>query len=311
MSALYLRQARLVVGATQIDFGPSDGLRFSFHVSKNPKAQQPNAAQVHISNLSKETRDKIASAFDPALVGPQNPGLTTVTLWAGYAGTADQPGTMGIVFKGHSINSISTRAGADWETRILAIAGVLTNDVRVTQTYSAGVDFATIMQKVLQAAGSAVKDIDFTQAIARVQKGDFKGAFDQVFKRGFVVSGPAMRALNNYLTPKGFEIYEQDGKVQCLHIGEVLPGQAIALGPSTGLIGTLSPIRDSQLPGVQIIRGRSLLRHEMQIGTALSLQSEVATGIYKVRKLTHVGDTHGPNWYTDFEAIHCANLVEA
>src|SRR5262249_45402650 len=139
--------------------------------------------------------------------------LTSVTLQAGYRGTSGQPGTLGVIFKGHSTQVVSTRAGADWETRILASSGILASEHRTTRTFPANFDMAGLIKELLGDLKQSLSDVDMSQVLKRVSAGDFTAAFDQIFKKPFAFEGRVMSKIDDYMRPLGFELSEQDGKM--------------------------------------------------------------------------------------------------
>lgn len=302
MSALYGRRASLQVGTLLIPFDGNEGLRITFRVSRNVKATEPNTAHIAVFNLSDQSRAQIAAALqplDPVYYGPPIPGSDFVELQAGYGGS------IGRIFKGRSVSVTNTRKGPDWVTEILAKDGQVTNDVMVRKTLPRGLSLGAIVSQVASEIKRTVSNLDISQVVTKAGAGDFAGA-THVFSEAFSVSGLGMKELDKMLRPAGVEISEQDGKLILLDVRSPLVGKAIELSDSTGLIGAVDPVKDDKLPGAFIIKARTLLRHELGIGSAVAMSSSSpggTKGVFKIRKLVVAGDTHGGEWMTEFEAV--------
>jgi hypothetical protein len=84
------------------------------------------------------------------------------------------------------------------------------------------------------------------------------------------------------------------------------------ISPMTGLVGhvakstrkierenTATKAKETTL--WQMAAGTCLLLPELKPGMGFALQSEAANGVYLATKIRHVGDTHGREWYTEWE----------
>lgn len=301
---LYTRVAELVVGTVKIPFDGVDGLRIAFKIEKNPKTTEPNHCAIEIFNLNKDSRDAISTGLNPTFVGPQHPGLTTVTLSAGYASSVAGVGAMGAIHVGHTHSIVHARNKADWSTKILSMDGLLSNEIRLAQTLKGKQTLGAVVGSLVKQMKEKVSTLDTTQVQERLKSGDFQGAFDS-FTKAVSFSGLGMAQLDRLLKPAGYELTEQDGKLILLGTKETLKGEAILLSSDTGLIGTIDPIVDDKRPQDFIVKARCLLNHEIEIGSGIVIDSEVFDhkGLFKVRKLEHHGDTHGSEWLTEFEAV--------
>ena len=112
--------------------------------------------------------------------------------------------------------------------------------------------------------------------------------------------------------------YSEDGKVNIINIVQE-PGNRIkSYGPRNGLLGTPSQnelgISCEVLldPSVNIntffhIDNERIAGYQYQVGQPVrSLDNE---GIYRVIRLTHIGDTRGEDWKTSIEAVSQAGIL--
>lgn len=290
------------------DGAPADqpeGLRIQFRVAKNPRAKEPNTAKIEIYNLNKRTRDEFDAALKRAsetlaqanLVGPPLPGFASndasVRLDAGYKGGHGQ------IFKGHATEIVHSHEGPNWVTRILASDGAITNQIHVKFHQKKGMTPGAIIKTIVDEIGKKFKDLNLADVYKKVQAGDLNAPVDAL-KRALSFSDIGMSGLDKYLTGTGYEVSEQDGVLQLLHINEIAdPANVVVLNSDTGLVGRVLPVRDDKRPDAFIIKAQSLLRHEIFIGSGVQIDGAV----YKVRELTHAGDTYGSDWTTTFEAV--------
>lgn len=299
--ALYDRRAELRVATLKILFQENAGLRLQFTVQKKQNANQPNTATITVYNLNQQSRDALSSIFipDPATFGHNLLRKAGVYLAAGYGGTPSAPATMGPIFKGTVQSVAHSRDGADWVSKILAADGVYHNQLPVNISFAKGTDLGTMINTVVDNITGQIGNLDLSQIKKRAAEGDIKGAIVAT-ARSLNFTGLALPKLTGFLKNSyGLGLSIQDQALLLLAVDEVLGG--IELSADSGLIGVVEPVRDDKNPGVVRLKVESLLRHELSIGAAVSLKSEVQKGVYKIVKLHHTGDTHGPKWVTSLE----------
>lgn len=305
--ALFDRRVHVQVAKVAIDFnvsepaaGEADGFKIRFHVEKNPRARQPNIVNLEIHNLAKATRDALDRATTLVL-GPPLPGQSAeavpVIIEAGYAGGH------GVIFSGHGTEIVHSHEGPNMVTRIAAADGYLSNEVTIKTSHAKGLTQGQVITNFLDALKKARPDLKVADAYARAKAGDVNGAADTL-KRAFVSSGLAITGLTKHLEGTGLEVSEQDGVIQLLALKEIAdPTNIVVLGPDTGLVGKVLPVRDDKRPNDFIIKAQSLLRHEIFIGSGVRFVGTSSDGLFKIRELTHIGDTYGHEWNTSFEAV--------
>lgn len=295
---LFGRVAKLKIGSVGISFSKDDDLRMIFKIEKNNKTTEPNKGQFEIYNLSQHSRQQLNTSIDPNFVGPpvSIAQKYPLSFEAGYSETH------GIVFKGHAHSIIHTVQGPDVITKIIGLDGMLTNEVRVKFTIKEPASPGDVLTKLFQALKKSVGSLDISQAVKKAKEGDLAGAAND-FLSGVTFSGLGKKEIEKILGPLGYEASEQNGQLQLLKINEALTNAAIVLSGNTGLIGTIEPVKDDKRPNDLIIKASSLLRHELGVNSGVRINSEVMAGLFKIRKLEHMGDTHGSAWRTDFEAV--------
>jgi len=107
---------------------------------------------------------------------------------------------------------------------------------------------------------------------------------------------PARDVLHELYAPEGALWSIQDGVLQVLNIGGVLPGAALKVAPGTGLMG--SPTVTDK--GVDC---RIVLNPAVRCGMVIALQSAVASGGYTVTKFGHSAHWTGLTWETKIQAV--------
>jgi hypothetical protein len=261
-------------------------LRISFHVEKTAVGK-PNDATIKIYNLAPSTESRISDEF------------TDVVLNAGY-----KTG-IGLIFKGNITLVSREKTGPDTITEIACGDG--DEDYRnafLNETVAAGTDDNHV---ITRAAGSftagTVQGPSQIPSTARA--------------RGRVLTGPTRDVLESIARANGCNWSIQDGRLVVLPADQMLPGSAILISPSTGMVGAPT-VTDK---GFKV---KTLLNWQYKIGGAVKIDSAYAqmkakkllnsktsaqrarlppNGICKVVKITHTGDTRGNDWYSELETV--------
>lgn len=298
--ALYDRRAELRVATLRVLFEENAGLRLQFNVEKRADSSQPNTATISVYNLNQASRNLLSSIVmpDPATFGHNLLRQAGIYLAAGYGGTPAAPATMGPIFKGTVQSVAHSREGADWVSKILAVDGAYHNQIPINISFAKGTNLAQLIGGMVDSLASKISTLDFGQLKKRVLAGDISGAIVATTK-ALNISGLALPELKAFIQPYNLELSVQDGELLMTAVDEVLGG--VELSGASGLIGAVEPVRDEKNPGVQTLKCQSLLRHEFKIGAGVRLNSLVQVGNYKIRKLHHSGDTHGPKWLSELQ----------
>ncbi|NNB89939.1 phage protein [Corallococcus exiguus] len=275
MSELFGRQVVVQVEDTQVT-----GLRCVFRVVRT-SGVEPNTAEVTLYNLAETTRRHLSQVH-----------RAQVRLSAGYTGT------VGLLFSGQArrVGGVQhVRSGPDWLTRVECGDGetALTTS-RITRSFAPG----TSVRQVARALADTLNGVDMgnlEKALTQVQ--------DVPFPHGFSTQSRTADELTTLLASRGLSWSIQDGRLQVLGASEVEPGQAVLLTPETGLMGSPEYNTPDKAKGPPTLKVRSLLQPSLRPGVLVQVRAAAVQGDFKVLKVTHNGDTHGPGWLSECETV--------
>lgn len=264
-------------------------LRCTFEITKSGYAEA-NQSIIKIYNLNPSDENKVIKQGQ------------RIVIEAGYVGSQ-----YGKIFDGQIVQVI--RSKEDAVDYIITIVS-MDND-RYT---SYGLINTTVAAK--QTARSAVDVLTNNAAVATEQ-----GVISEMgitYPRGKVMFGMSKDYLAQIAKSANATYYSEDGKVNIINIVQE-PGNRIkSYGPRNGLLGTPSQnelgISCEVLldPSVNIntffhIDNERIAGYQYQVGQPVrSLDNE---GIYRVIRLTHIGDTRGEDWKTSIEAVSQAGIL--
>ena len=246
-------------------------LRVTFRVAKNNKGE-PNQCELDIYNLSPDRRQVV-----------ENEGADVV-IEAGYTGQISQ------IFKGDLSFGENLREGTDWITSLeVADGGKQVRKARVQRQTAAGASITTVMEDLTATLG-----LDIGNLRDKLGEGSLREGLDS-FSTGRVLSGATWGELKRLTRSLGLEVSIQDGSLQFLRPGEATNEGPAIVDQSTGLVG--SPERGDK----GIVKCTTLIRPQINPGRRVRLTSAALDGDYVCQSITHTGDTHGQNWYSDME----------
>lgn len=249
-------------------------LRVAFEVVKT-RTSDPNTCEVTISNLAEHTRAEFA----------RKP--LYVQLDAGYDGHAQR------LFAGDLHWGASQRDGATWSTRLALGDGLRAlSFANVSRSFRGGVSAYDGVRECAAALGLPLRVSPAVQAALRAQ-----------YAGGLAMHGRARDNLDRLLDPVGAEWSIQDGRLQVLLASEVRSEQAFVVSEQTGLVGSPSTAAPTDKGGKPVTTLRTLLYPAINPGARIKVQSQAVSGILKVRRVSHSGDTHGEDWTTEIEAV--------
>lgn len=242
-------------------------LRVTFEVERS-LLRSPNKAQIAIYNLASQT------------VGEINQPGAVVSLVAGYQETAE------VIFRGDLQRIEVQREGPDLVSRILSRDGGIAWTRGISASLSGGdLSLSGAVQRIATAMGLLVPSTT-RDALA-----------GQRLRRAVALHGQGARTLDTLLRSAGYDWSIQSGALQVLAVGAALPERPVILSPQTGLVG--SPVQAERGNGWV---AQSLLQPKIAPGRAVVLQSERASGDYRVVRVVHRGDTHGAGvWSSELE----------
>lgn len=269
MANLYDRVATL-----QVDTIVLAELRFAFKIERTLRPR-PGKAEVKVWNLTSSHRDQLDS-----LDG------VSVVLDAGYMATGTAT-----LFSGTLRRVSHERAeGNTWITKVEGEdGGRQRRTARTLRSFRPGTPLRTVFLALAQDFGvDAGNTSQATSSAALAQVGN-------AVVCGTTLRGSVAEALDEFCRGASLEWSIQNGALQILPIGTALSGQAIVLGPDSGLIG--SPTKEQR----GRVKFRSLINPEIMPGKQVQLQSRIVTGAFRVEKCSWSGDTEGQDWYVDGE----------
>jgi len=298
MSRLYKRKVTLRVGDAAGEGLDLSALRIRFQV-RQWDLLTPNTANIRVWNLSDETALQIDREF------------TRVVLEAGY-----EEGPFGTIFDGSIIQAKRGRENAT-DSYVDIVAG----DGDQAYNYA-------IINTSLAAGSTAADRLDvLTKAFGEhgVRPGFAPEMPKNALPRGKVMFGMArdhLRSLGHSTETKPFV---QNGELQLVPLGGVIPGPALVLTADTGMVGIPEQTHD----GIHV---RCLLNPEIKMGRAvqidnasinraplsLSLQGQLQNaflprvaddGFYRVIVAEHHGDTRRDEFYSDLTCIAIGDPV--
>lgn len=270
MGELYLRRVEVEIIPALNQGIKITELRTKFKCEKNNEGH-PNKASIEIYNLSDKTR---------ALFEAKN---TRVQLSIGYLGLRPN-GLLGTGFQGSSnveavfIGNISKvkhdRDNVDIVTKLeVKDGGNKFRNSRLDKGFPPGVKIKDIIQELADSMGLPVSSL--------------QGIPDKNYANGFTVSGLVRDHLNKLALNYKFEWSIQDETLQIIPQDKTTDDGEILLTPDSGLLGV--PAKTDK--GVEF---SCLIQPRLKPGKRVRIESRTLTGSFKLRKVSHEGDsTHG------------------
>lgn len=254
-----------------------EGLRIRFKVRKTLRPD-PNSLDLHAYNLGANTR----STFDAARI--------PIVLLAGYEKSRS------VIFSGISRAVDHVREGQDWRTRIHAGDGDRAFRSFSAFSFGPGTPVAKVLERIAWDLG-----IDVGDAIAKLRRGDFRGAVDKTFLQGYAATGRSVKELDRVAKAIGLEWSIQDGSLQLLEPDASTQAETVVLAADSGLIGSPEHKMPDQAGAAPLLVARCLLNGQILPGQIVSLETSSRAGLYRVESVEHAGDTHGSEWTTTWE----------
>lgn len=277
MTEQYQRRLTLEIGKVKIEAaGGSESLRVVFAIERDTEPY-PNSAEIAIYNLSPKTRGKIAGSE------------IVCRLSAGYGDDEKQ------IFYGILRKIAHTRTGTDIVTSVSMGDGEEGPKVAtINRCFAVGTPVANVLDTIISATRFGKGNI-----------GEIAGQklpFGQTLIQPWTFAGPATEALTVFCRSIGVEWSVQAGDLQFLRAATPFTAtQGPLVSPQTGLIG--SPRQELDREGGLLTLGTVLLAPDLIPGVRFQIMSADVSGVFAARKVRHYGDTHGPQWYSDFEAV--------
>lgn len=280
---MFDRLAKIEVGDSEY----SD-LRISFNIEKS-LIGYPNLANIKIYNLSESSMNLFEDA------GVQ------IKLFAGYSDTS-----FPLIFKGEIINVVHAKVGVDWISEIFAQDGAkILNTSVINTTLPAGSTMEQVYDTLVKNMGDVVKGI--TQGLKNCLSGK------RSLLRALQLSGNVKDWLDTLSKNCGFEYSVNDGVIETTPTNTPLSDEApVVINQAGGMLN--SPERTEV--GVNVT---NLLLPSLKLGRTIRIESVAEAinignlffrkippirneGVYRIDKITHVGDTRDNVWETQIQA---------
>jgi hypothetical protein len=301
-AALWNRKCVVTVGLPGGLGKKLEGLRTTFKIEKT-LTSEPNTLELELYNLSPATI---------ALIEMQE---AVVTLEVGYeklsevlyiGGIHHREDTKSVTPHKHRnrprpngntadsttsaqpLSGTTTRDAGDIITRIECSSGLQEmQTATLEETFREGTPILQVLEKAAGKLGVTLGQIDATK---------FTGALEN----GLTVSGFVSDIMDELVGDAEADWSIQDDALQVLGKDLTLLDGMVILASEpfggTGLIGSPSRTDKGCI-------GRSLLNPKIVPGRLLTIKSRNVNGTFKCVKVTYQGDTHGEDWYADFEAV--------
>jgi hypothetical protein len=267
-ATLFHREAEVVVDSIR-----ATGLRFQFKAEKSLE-KAPNTLDLSITNLATGTRAGMRTKGAP------------VILLAGYRGRVEQ------VFSGDARSIDHVKSGAEWVTRVKCGDGEKQyRFARVAESFAPGTTAAAVVRQLARKLGIDTTGLDDS----------ISGLATKVYQHGYSAWGRASDELDKVLAAHGLTWSVQDGRIQVLADGSASKGRAIVLSSDTGLVGSPEHGTPQKKGKPSILKARSLLQPSIRPGSVVELRARSVKGQFRCVKVTHTGDTHGNEWFSDLE----------
>lgn len=290
----------------------STNVRLAFSIER--QLAGTGARSLTLTNLAPSTiRNIRASALGENQSAPESvvPGTgTRISIKVGYGGA------LSTLFVGNVLKARTERSGADMHTHVEMIdSESFLQDCVFVRTYAAAQAGAppTTLKQILRDIAAAMQ-VQYADKTVRVVAGVALGIPSETYPRGIAFSGTCGDALATVLKPFNMLARVQNGVLTITQVDRYNGDPASVLRPDTGLV---------QAPTATIVLGRqtvafkSLMNPRLvpealvtfqgpgleSLKTGLPRASDAFVGYYKIVKSTFKGDTHGPDWTVDCEAL--------
>lgn len=303
MPAKLNRSARVDIvndsGVLSVETIEGTGLRVAFDVEKSLDFEA-NRCTVWVWNLSRLSRDRAsavvrrkitftqaerlvleaagASSAD-GLVIDTNLGIAHIRLSAGYGRD------LGLIFDGSTEDIRHDHQGVDWRSEFACgDTAVRMREATLYRSYGPGTPVLETVTALIHSMGVMLLPPETAKLAAVLGP--------SVHAYGFTASGPALPLLQEMLSVLQLADYPfswsvQDGQFLLLRTDQTLPLPPVELSPQTGLVGRPHRL---EAGGVEVT---ALLDARYQAGQQVALTSRDVSGVFRVERVRHAGDTRG------------------
>ena len=279
------RQYRILVGGADSGFDVSE-LHCTFRVEK-VLMSRPGFTEVTIYNLSPNLEGTILTE-----------GMRMI-VEAGYQ-SADQ---YGVVFNGSIMSAYRGKENAT--TYSLTLQGLdgdeFLNYGFVNESLSKGQPTRNIVDTCLNKIEAPIETGVISSSLAEAQ-----------MIRGRVLFGQSSDYLRNIARQNNASFYIENGRANIISAPDLPEGEIFSFDETSGLIGmpeqtdagiTFRVLLNPRLHLNSLVRIEENKINQAQRSLGGFVQPLDRSGIYRIVKLVHEGDTRGQTWYTSCEAV--------
>lgn len=257
------RKIRIIIGNQSFS---SDNLYMKFNIEKT-NTSDLNSGEITLYNLSKSTRENISKN-------------QTVIVNAGYNND------IGAIFIGGVQNIRSYLESGDMVTNIEILDGKVIISKKVSKTYEAGTNNLKIINDLIKLSGleaniTAIGKY-FIYSNGKTIYGDLINELSKIVK----ASNSKFYIKNNIITIT----LERSGKV----VSNVINSE-------TGLLETPTKL-DDDYQNVDLYSVKTLLNHNLDIDSIVTIKSLSLNGSYRINKIIHSGSLTD-EFTSEFEVV--------
>ena len=264
MARLYLRNVIVSIQPSSGQAKSISELRIKFK-GKKTEESKPNCMDIEIYNLSQNSRT--------ALEGKN----VLITLEAGYEDTSE------VIFRGDITKVVHTKEGADIVSKMeIADGGNKFRNARVSKGIPPGAKVKQVINELVDATG--------------LTKGSITGIPEAQYANGITLQGLAKDRLDDVCASHDLNWSIQDGAIQIVPKKKTTLDEIIVVSPDTGLIGSPSKTKEG-------IEFKTLLQPTLKPGKRVKIESLFINGIFKLKNVTHGGDSKDGDFFTECEAF--------
>lgn len=252
------------------------GLRVEFQIEMG-SGFNPNTCNLKITGLDKSDREMAIKRG------------TSLELYAGYR-DAGAP----LLYKGSVLFGQMERPGPDWVVALESVDGFASSPTVLK--FPKGTPQTDLIEKFRQLAGA--------------DKGPMKDAPQGLLETAKVYAGTLSGIVQGYSKEHGLEMSIQNGALQHYAAGGHTGEGMIVLEVGSGMEGSPSRTKAGignmvfAAPGINVAcRLNAGTRAGIRPGRRIQVKSQVVSGIFRVVKVRHNGDSHGGSWTTEVEAL--------
>jgi hypothetical protein len=269
-----------------------DDLRFEFTCKKSPSSDA-NTADISVSNLSQDTRDRLDEQIGTPLI-----------LSAGYS---EGDGLMNTFFG--DVVSVKHRVTPPTVTTVLTVGdgAKALRDSKTSLSFKKNTQVSVVIKELTRGLGKPIKNPEAIEEQSNV------------FLSGYTAIGNNKTLLDQLARNNGFSWSIQNDEIVIVSDSDTPPADILVLSPETGLVGVPERINDSidkkesQVPVSTTTTGEDKKRPGWNVEAklfpevvpgdfiALQFRARPEGEIVKIIEVEHSGDTYGEAWTTKLQ----------